>query len=133
MCVNRIYLLVNMLIAFLIVEGCASSSRQLKARPHAIYESLSQTYPTGIPIEIAKNEMENAGFKCELVRNGAFKHQNTEPGPIATKYVVHDNIDFLKCNRTEIDGWVTSIDSVALIIEDDLVIKMLANWDAVGP
>ena len=124
------YILVLLLIGFWI-SGCASTGPTL--RPQIVFDSLSEAHPSGIPVDAALSEMQNAGFECEFIRNGTFKHEADEPDSITKKLTTYDNIDFLRCRRNTQEGLVSYFDNVALVIENGKVIKILANWGATGP
>lgn len=82
---------------------------------------------------MAQRQMEDNGFECTRISNGAFVHQiHHDDGSLESRSI--ENIDFIRCKRKTQQGvWVTYFDDVALVIEDGLVVDALSNWSAVGP
>ena len=76
--------------------------------------------------------MEREGFSCKLYMNDVLRYEEVETDGSVTKHVLH-GVDFLQCNRSEQDGLVTVIYSIALLIENGRV-ERLISWDSfVGP
>lgn len=111
------------------VAGCATSPRR---NVHQIVEELKESHPDGIPAGVAQTKMEENSFECEMITGGEFVH-NALQDDGSTERKTYENIDFLDCHRSTQDGWVTSIDHVALVIKEDRVVDVLANWAAIGP
>ena len=121
-------------LAFM-ANGCALSrisSTAHRLGPDTIIEQLAQENPEGIPVSIATTRMESEGFSVEHIANGEFTHEirNETPTLDRRKY---EDIEFLKCRRKSQSGLVSYVDTAALIIEDGMVVDVLANWSAVGP
>lgn len=120
------------------VHGC-TSSRISKASPpktasaSRIIDTLQESYPNGPPSDVAQMQMEQNGFQCERVTRGNFVHVVRNADGTSQRRTL-EGIDFIRCNRTTKNGiLVTYFDEVALVIKDDVVVEMLANWDSVGP
>ena len=83
--------------------------------------------------DVAQQRIAESGFECTQISNGVFIHQvHHDDGMTENRKL--ENIDFIRCDRKTQSGiWVTSFDEVALVIEDNVVVDVLANWSAVGP
>ena len=118
-----------------VFTGCKSTpvSQYAPPRtPNEIIGALRESHPNGLLPNVVQTRMEENGFECTRIINGTWVHRvHHENGMTENRKI--ENIDFIHCKRKIPNGLVTSYDDVALIIENNVVVDALANWDAVGP
>ncbi len=128
------------LVAAAMSVGIASSGCVSSSLPHLpkhtqvsrIMDSLRESHPDGIPAGAAQEKMQQCGFKCQMVQNGTFVHKVHEPTDGKLQRRELQDIDFIECHRKRQSGLVTYFDTVALIVEGDIVTEVLSHWEATG-
>ncbi len=101
--------------------GCVGNSKRVTWRhedPMAMETSVASLVPAGMSIDDAIARMENEGFDCTVTRNGTFREMRhwSDDGPD------HDNLDFIRCRRTNSNaGFLMSrIWNVAILLDGDV-------------
>ncbi|TWU54372.1 hypothetical protein Poly51_30890 [Rubripirellula tenax] len=100
------------------LAGCVGTAKRATWRhedPTAMETSVASLVPAGISIDDAIARMEDEGFDCTLTRNGTFREMRhwSDDGPD------HDNMDFIRCRRTNSNaGFLMSrIWNVAILLD----------------
>ena len=122
-----------LLVILCVCAGCQSLGSPSAYKPPVgeLLLPLQNANPSGISLAAATQVMVDAGFHCEFIESGTFKHEITEKSEL--KRITYDKIDFLLCKRKSHAGMVTYWEDSALIVESGLVVKVLSNWNATGP
>ncbi len=128
--------IVMVLVVVFAFAGCAlpSSARSPKfLDPEELLVALKDECPTGIPLAAAQERMESLGFTCESVIDGTFAyHFRDDQGKREKR--TRENIDFILCKRQLKQGlMVTYFETVALVLENGVVMDALYEKNSLGP
>ena len=120
-------------IGVLLFTGCAHNSQiTWKIDDHDQLKTvLREHIPPGTPVALAQRFMEKEGFTCARVSKGVFveREQWHEEGPL------HENIDYLDCNRSWTAGSIFMVrkTEVGLVLDHGVVKDVLVSSFVDGP
>ena len=83
----------------------------------------------GMNVDAAKVAMESLGFKCTVERNAAFSYKAAPSDITPTKI---ENVDFLDCWITEVDGFLTETLTVFLLLDGDAIEQVIYKRELSG-
>ena len=99
---------------------------------HEVDRMVQREVPIGTSADNARSVMEKEGFTCTFKTNDVLRYHTVEPDGSTAKHVLTD-VDFVLCNRSQQDGLVTSIKSIAFVIKDCRVDQVISMNSFVGP
>ena len=120
----------------ILLTGCASTQNRgtvtKAANASEVYQLLSSRHPDGISVQDAIAFMSAEGFHCSREESSNFTEKvvNRDGSVTSTE---HAAIDFIRCNRQTQDGFVETVFSVALVIENQRVVQAFGDRSFVGP
>lgn len=129
----RLVCLGAIVIAFI---GCSFSQQTGKLtrqkNSDQILSIVQQKYPQGATVAEANSFMTDEGFECTYKESETFRDEKVNVDGSVTR-ADHDNIDYLLCVRRTQSGMVTTVFTVALVIEDGKVARAFESTHHIGP
>ncbi len=92
---------------------------------------LRKNLPDGSSAADAKVLMEREGFACRR-EHGTFYYKVVNNDGSSTAEEITDS-DFLFCRRDHQDGWVTTVTTIAVFLDDDKVVDIKGKREFIGP
>ncbi len=128
-------MLILMLIPALSPLGCVHS-RQVTWRltePDEMREVIRGHIPMGTEASAAQEFMESEGFQCTVQTDAEFCERTSWTTDSIIRQ--HKGIDFIQCKRVQGAGHflMSSIWTIALVLEDDIVSDVLVAHYVDGP